>query len=276
MRAAAPGLIFASPAPPVGQRMTQFAAKVIDAARRASTAAFIRRLSFPEASLLCLILLAIGAVYCQIYCLLALQQMHGATMPLGASLGRVGADIVPAFAAFELAKRVRFERPAQRWAAFTAIFLSALALAFALRMQVHMMSSMISPRRMAVDRLPSLVLAAAALAYFDRRRRIPAALARRAQDPIDPEPIPMPKAVDWVRAARNYVEIRVCGHTRLVRMTLRDAAAYLPDSQFVQIHRSVIVNRQRISTVRGGRTVAMADGTEFKVGDAYRSKLLEI
>ena len=56
-------------------------------------------------------------------------------------------------------------------------------------------------------------------------------------------------------------------------MTLRQARAVLPGDQFVQIHRSVIVNRERIATVKGRRSLQMTDGTEFAVGDAHRSNL---
>jgi LytTr DNA-binding domain len=144
-----------------------------------------------------------------------------------------------------------------------------------IRMQVHPMSSGLTTRHMAVDRIPFMLLAAAALTYYWLRA------ARGANgDPWtagdERDRIPPAKAIDWIKAAGNYVEIRVAGRTRLLRMTLRQARALLPREQFIQIHRSVIVNRARIATVKGRRSVEMADGTSFTVGDAHRSNLPEL
>ena len=136
------------------------------------------------------------------------------------------------------------------------------------------MSSGLTVRHMAVDRIPFLLLAAAALAFYSLRLRTVADYGPWTAS--DAERIPPAKAIDWVKAAGNYVEIRVVGRTRLFRMTLRQARELLPEDQFVQIHRSVIVNRQRIATVKGRRTVRMTDGTEFAVGDAHRLNFPEL
>src|SRR6476646_2901587 len=57
-------------------------AQAIPPARRWVIAALTRPFSLREALIACPLLLAVGVVYCQIYCLLALQQMHGASMPI--------------------------------------------------------------------------------------------------------------------------------------------------------------------------------------------------
>lgn len=231
-----------------------------------------RRLSGLEALAFGLVFVAAGTAYCQVYCLLALQKMHGASMPLWASLIRASSDVVPAFLVFEAGKRALAFPRAARWPAIALIFGSGIALGVLIRSQIPMMSQGLTQRHMAVDRIPFMLLAGAALGYYWR------SLHRTAEDGPWPasaerDQIPPPKAIEWVRAAGNYVEIRVAGRTRLVRMTLRQARELLPAAQFIQIHRSVIVNRERIVMVRGRRSVEMADGTAFTVGDAHRFNL---
>lgn len=192
-------------------------------------------------------------------------------MPLLASLCRAGSDVVPAFLAFEIGKRALGLPRAQRWIALGAIFAGAAALGVLIRLQAPIMSMGLMPRRMAADRIPFMLLAGTALYYYRVRGR------RVQEDPWaaaeERDRIPPANAIDWVRAAGNYVEIRVAGRTRLLRMTLRQARALLPGEQFLQIHRSVIVNRDRIATVKGRHSIEMKDGTSFTVGDAHRSNL---
>jgi hypothetical protein len=237
--------------------------------------ALTRPLKLQEVLALGAALIVAGTIYCQIYCLLALQRMHGASMPLAASLWRGNADVLPAFLVFESGKRALGLPRVRRWLAIGAIFVGGIALGVLIRSQVHIMSAGLTPRHMAVDRIPFMLLAAAALTYYWLRSAHGA-----NSDPWaagdERDRIPPAKAIDWVKAAGNYVEIRVAGRTRLLRMTLRQARALLPGEQFIQIHRSVIVNRERIAAVKGRRSVEMADGTSFTVGDAHRSNLPEL
>jgi hypothetical protein len=246
-------------------------AQAIPPARRWVIAALTRPFSLREALIACPLLLAVGVVYCQIYCLLALQQMHGASMPVLGSVARAGSDVIPAFVVFEIGKRVSALPRARRAIGFAVLLIGGIALGVLIRRQFVIMSPALTVRHMAVDRIPFMLLAAMALTYYWRRAR-----HGGQEDPwpdAGRERIPPAKAIDWVKAAGNYVEIRMGGRTRLLRMTLRQARALLPGDQFVQIHRSVIVNRDRIAAVRGRRSVEMADGTSFAVGDAHRSNL---
>jgi len=247
-------------------------AKAIPPARRWLTNALTRPLSFREALAVGVAAVTIGTVYCQIYCVLALQQMHGASMPLWASIGRASADVIPAFLVFEIGKRLLGLPRTTRWLALASLFAGGIALGLLVRLQVPQMATGLTVRHMAVDRIPFMLLAGAGLIHYWMRRQKPS-----DEDPWtssdERDRLPPASAIDWVRAAGNYVEIRVAGRTRLLRMTLRQARAVLPGDQFVQIHRSVIVNRERIATVKGRRSLQMTDGTELAVGDAHRSNL---
>ena len=83
--------------------------------------------------------------------------------------------------------------------------------------------------------------------------------------------------IDWIEAAGVYVQIHTAGKTWLHRISLNELEAKLDASQFLRIHRSTIVNLQRIIELRphshGDFLVALRDGTELKLSRSYRQKV---
>jgi LytTr DNA-binding domain len=230
-----------------------------------------RRLSVREFLLVAAAALTIGTIYCQIYCLLALQEMHGETMSIWGSVFRAGSDVLPALLLFEIGKHLPRSSTWKFVAGLAVLFGGLLVLAVAIRLQADAMLSGVTLRRVAVDRLPFLLGAVVALLIVLRRSVL--ALNPIAANEDAELLVPPVQVIDWVRAAGNYVEIHFHGRTKLLRATLRETAAVLPTDQFVQIHRSVIVNRARIEKVEGNQRVRMNDGATFTIGDAYRSNL---
>jgi len=55
--------------------------------------------------------------------------------------------------------------------------------------------------------------------------------------------------VDWVDARGNYARLHVGSETHLVREPLHSLAGRLDPERFARIHRSIIVNLERIVTV---------------------------
>jgi two-component system LytT family response regulator len=53
--------------------------------------------------------------------------------------------------------------------------------------------------------------------------------------------------IEWAEGASNYVRLYIDGRAHLVRETLAGLAAKLPPERFVRVHRSVIVNLDRIA-----------------------------
>ncbi len=82
-----------------------------------------------------------------------------------------------------------------------------------------------------------------------------------------------PAEIAWVEAAGNYVEIHVGGATHLARGTLASFEERLARAGFVRVHRSRLVNRARVASLKptpsgdleitldDGRTVAAAGGS---------------
>lgn len=82
--------------------------------------------------------------------------------------------------------------------------------------------------------------------------------------------------VDWIASASNYVELHVGGTSHLVRGTLQDLEERLPSERFVRIHRSTIVNVDRIAVLHpwshGDLQVQLKDGTELRMSRRYRDR----
>ncbi|MCB0719150.1 MAG: response regulator transcription factor [Bacteroidetes bacterium] len=80
-----------------------------------------------------------------------------------------------------------------------------------------------------------------------------------------------------VRAAGNYVEIHTVGRPLLLRSTLTAIEEQLADNEFVRIHRSTIVNRERIAEMirkrSGGCQLILDSGLELSVSRSYADKV---
>jgi two-component system LytT family response regulator len=89
-----------------------------------------------------------------------------------------------------------------------------------------------------------------------------------------------PEDVDWIEAAGNYVRLHVGKDEHLLRATMEGVEAQLPPGQFVRIHRSTIVNLDRVRALEpgfhGDYVVQLRDGTELPLGRTYRPKLEEL
>jgi two-component system LytT family response regulator len=83
--------------------------------------------------------------------------------------------------------------------------------------------------------------------------------------------------VDCIEAAGNYVCLRVGHDTHLLRISLTALEERLDPDQFARIHRSAIVNLNRIREVRpwsgGEQTLVMMNGRQMTIGRVFRASL---
>jgi two-component system LytT family response regulator len=88
--------------------------------------------------------------------------------------------------------------------------------------------------------------------------------------------------IDWVTADGNYLRIRTGAGTpnsreHMIRRTLSVLAEQLDPRQFARIHRSALVNIDRIRELRslsdGEYQVVMVDGTRLKLSRSFRQNL---
>lgn len=83
--------------------------------------------------------------------------------------------------------------------------------------------------------------------------------------------------IDWIEGADVYVNLHVQGKEFLYRAPLREMVARLDPSRFVRIHRSAIVNIERIQQLEvishGDFEVVLADGSRLQLSRRFRSEL---
>src|SRR4030095_8849108 len=83
--------------------------------------------------------------------------------------------------------------------------------------------------------------------------------------------------IDWIEGAGGYVQVHTADKTWLHRISLSELEAKLDARQFLRIHRSTIVNLQRVRELHphshGDFLVVLHDGTELKLSRNYRQKV---
>jgi two-component system LytT family response regulator len=83
--------------------------------------------------------------------------------------------------------------------------------------------------------------------------------------------------IDWIEAADYYARLHVGGHSYLLRESMNDLEAALDPDVFVRIHRSAIVNLDRVremrSLFRGEQMVILSDGTQLRMSRSRREEL---
>jgi two-component system LytT family response regulator len=83
--------------------------------------------------------------------------------------------------------------------------------------------------------------------------------------------------IDWMEAADNYVRLHSGGAIHVVRQTMNELESQLDTAKFLRVHRSAIVNLDRIQELqpwfRGEYRVILSDGTELTLTKNHREKL---
>jgi len=87
-------------------------------------------------------------------------------------------------------------------------------------------------------------------------------------------------AIDWIEAAGNYVQLHVDRQVYLVRETITAFEARLSPAQFARIHRTVLVNLERVvafePTVNGDFSVTLRGGTQLRMSRTYRGRIRDV
>jgi len=85
--------------------------------------------------------------------------------------------------------------------------------------------------------------------------------------------------IDWMRVVGNYVRLQAGAEFHLMRETMNGMEAKLSPDKFMRIHRSTIVNIDRVKEVqpwaKGEYVVIMRDGTRLIMSRRYRERLNE-
>ena len=83
--------------------------------------------------------------------------------------------------------------------------------------------------------------------------------------------------IDWVEAEGNYVRLHIGAHSHLLRETMKGMEAALDPEKFIRIHRSTIVNTERIRELQplfhGEYAVLLYDGTRLVASRGPENRL---
>ena len=86
-----------------------------------------------------------------------------------------------------------------------------------------------------------------------------------------------PGEIDWIEAEGDYMKFHVSGRAHLMRETMARLEARLDPGQFVRIHRSTIVNLDRVRKLSpsfaGEYAVVLHDGTKLRLSRGYHERI---
>lgn len=120
----------------------------------------------------------------------------------------------------------------------------------------------------------------------------PVALSASTREAVSaapaPEALPVSKGqtqtrlpasdIDWVQAARNYVELFSGDDAFIMRASMKEVEGLLPEGEFLRLHRSYLVNRRSVEGLRrngkGEPMIVLHGGKLLPVGRAYRDDAL--
>ena len=82
--------------------------------------------------------------------------------------------------------------------------------------------------------------------------------------------------LDWIEAADYYVSLHTDGKDYLLRQTMAEIERQLDPAKFVRVHRSAIVNLERVREMlqlfRGDSVLVLSDGTQLRLSRARREE----
>lgn len=86
--------------------------------------------------------------------------------------------------------------------------------------------------------------------------------------------------IDWIEAEGDYMKFHVSGRAYLMRETMARLEARLDSKRFIRIHRSTIVNIDRLRKLSpsfaGEYAVILNDGTKLKLSRGYHERIASL
>lgn len=83
--------------------------------------------------------------------------------------------------------------------------------------------------------------------------------------------------IDWIDAAGDYMCVHVKGETHIMRTTMKELESSLDPNLFQRVHRSTIVNLDRVekvsSHINGEFHLTLSCGTSLKMSRSYKDKV---
>ena len=88
------------------------------------------------------------------------------------------------------------------------------------------------------------------------------------------------REIDWLEADDKYVHLHTGKNAKMVRQTLTAIETQLDPRKFVRVHRSALVNVDRVKELQplfnGEHSLILEDGTRLTLSRKYKDKLFEL
>ena len=86
--------------------------------------------------------------------------------------------------------------------------------------------------------------------------------------------------VQWIKAAGKQVELHLQGRKEILGKTLTEIERNLNPKHFMRVHRSLMVNLDRIDEIQnwfwGEYLLLMSDGSKLRTGRSYKAKIAQL
>ena len=86
--------------------------------------------------------------------------------------------------------------------------------------------------------------------------------------------------VEWMKAAENYVELHVGRATHLVHVPLTTLCGWLDPTQFIRVHRSIVVATRMIRDLEpsghGEYEIRLLSGIQLTTGRTYHAQIRKL
>ena len=86
--------------------------------------------------------------------------------------------------------------------------------------------------------------------------------------------------IDWIETHGNYLKVHAGRESHLIRTTMQSLETKLNPEKFVRVHRSVIVNVEKIKEIyprsNGDQDLVLQNGCQLMLSRNYRDKFFEL
>jgi two-component system, LytTR family, response regulator len=77
----------------------------------------------------------------------------------------------------------------------------------------------------------------------------------------------------YVEASQNYVTIHLLNKSHLIYLTMKEMEDFLPSDRFVRVHKSYMINEQKISSIDGNK-ICLEEKYTILFSESYKKDLL--
>lgn len=81
--------------------------------------------------------------------------------------------------------------------------------------------------------------------------------------------------IKWIQSAGNYSYIVTKNKKFVIKISLARIMRRLPNSMFMRIHRSYVINKDSVNDLNVPENIVHIDGTSIPVGRSFKAKLLD-